>query len=72
MGSSIIIGVLFGARPGLAEMLRDPRDVELIDGRLLLRRLRAPILWRRAQRFVFRIGWRRVAKNGRHRRGIGS
>ena len=34
-----ILGVLFDARPGLAEMLGDPRDVELTDGRLLLRRL---------------------------------
>jgi hypothetical protein len=67
-----ILGVLFDARPGLAEMLRDPRNVELIDGRLLFRRLGAPILRRGAQRFIRRIGRRRVAKNGRHRRGIGS
>ena len=66
-----VLRVLFDARPGLTEMLGDGRDVELVDGRLLLRRLRAPILGRCAQRFVFRIRRRRVAKNGRHRRGIG-
>jgi antitoxin (DNA-binding transcriptional repressor) of toxin-antitoxin stability system len=59
------------ARPGLAEMPGDPGNVEPIDGSLLFRRLRPPILRRRAQRFVFRIGRRRVSKNGRHRRGIG-
>ncbi len=66
-----ILGVLFDARPGLAEMLGDPGNMELIDGRLLFRRLRPPIPRRRPQRLVFRIGRRRVAKNGRHRRGIG-
>ena len=50
-----ILGVLFDASPGLAEMPGDPGNVELIDGRFLFRGLRPPILRRRAQRFVFRV-----------------
>jgi hypothetical protein len=41
-------------------MLGDGGDVELVDGGLLLRRLRAPVLRRRAQRFVFGVHRRRV------------
>ena len=63
-----ILGTRLDARSRLPEMLCDAGDVELVDGRLLFRRLLPPILRRGAQRFVFRIGRRRVAKNGRRRR----
>ena len=45
---------------GLAEVLGDGRDVELVERRLFLRALLPPILRRRAQQFVFRIHRRRV------------